>query len=480
MSAGFLWGDCGGHRRIHWVNWDTLGRPKCEGGLGFRNFQDFNDALLVKQCWRLILNPNSLWAQTLKARDTRLWVDRWLPSLPLGHPTPSYPTNVTLNTKVSSLICPSTKSWDIEFLRPFISEVEIKAIYDIPLGNCSRRDRLIWTSSMTGNYSVRSGYHWLHSSWSLMRAHASFVPSTLGTSFWKAIWKTKAPPKIRHFLWRAVSEALAIVGGLFKSRSASSPMCPICKTQEESVLHMLLRCPWVEPIWFGGLLGLRRVGEGVSSFHHWLSVLITQTPNLQDRSRLLSVIAFSCWYIWKAKCSFVPIPTFPYSGSPLVPPSAPFIKVNVDASWCQMDGMATLAAVLRDHNGLFVAAHKWSIGAPSVVFAEALAMQKGCELAAELGFRWIVAESDSLEVVSSLKGDISQGSWEVFPILDSTLWLGKSFQGCRWSWVPRLANQLADRLASRSNLEMCGITWVRRPPSSLVHILNKDGLPCPP
>ncbi|KAM0993800.1 hypothetical protein ACFX2A_009539 [Malus domestica] len=192
-------------------------------------------------------------------------------------------------------------------------------------------------------------------------------------------------------------------------------MCPICKTQEESVLHLLLRCPWVEPIWYGGPLGLRRVGEGVSSYHHWLSVLINHTPNLQDRSRLLSVIAFSCWYIWK------------------------------------FDGMARLAAVLRDHNGLFVAAHKWSIGAPFVVFAEALAMLKGCELAAELGFRWIVAESDSLEVVSSLNGDIAQGSWES-----------------------------ADHLASRSNLEMCGIIWVRRPPSSLVHILNKDGLPCPP
>ncbi|KAM1837174.1 hypothetical protein ACFX14_019002 [Malus domestica] len=145
-----------------------------------------------------------------------------------------------------------------------------------------------------------------------------------------------------------------------------------------------------------------------------------------------------------------------------------------------MDGKATLAAVLRDHNGQFVAAHKLSIGALSVVFAEAMALLKGCKLAAELGFWWIVAESDSLEVVSSLKGDISNGSWEVFPILENTLRLGNSFQGCRWSWVPRLDNQSADRLALRTNLEMCGKTWVRRPPSSLVHILNKDGLPCPP
>ncbi|KAM1198621.1 hypothetical protein COP1_010044 [Malus domestica] len=92
------------------------------------------------------------------------------------------------------------------------------------------------------------------------------------------------------------------------------------------MLHMLLRCPWVETIWFGGQLGLRMVGEGVSSFHQWLSDLINLTHNLQDRSRLLSVIAFSCWYIWKARCPFVPLPAILQSGSSLVPPNCSLHK----------------------------------------------------------------------------------------------------------------------------------------------------------
>ncbi|KAM1262994.1 hypothetical protein ACFX2G_028665 [Malus domestica] len=407
-----------------------------------------------------------MWARTFKARyfphssfldaklgsrasDTQLWVDRWLPSLPLGHPTPSYPTNVTLNTKVSSLICSSTRTWDIDFLRPFISEEDVNAICNTPLGNCSRWDRLIWTSNKNGQYSVRSGYHWIHSSRGMARAPLSLVPSNSEDSTWKAIWKIKAPPKIRNFLWRAVSEALATMGGLYTRKSASSPLCPICKNQEESVLHMLLRCPWVEPIWFGGQL---------------------------DAGYYFFLLGF----LFGGACPIVPFPGFLQTGSSLVPPTAPFIKINVDASWFLMDRRATLAAVLQDHNGHFVAAHKLCIGARSVVFAEAMALLKGCELTVELGFRWIVAESDSLEVVSSLKGDISHGSWEVFLILENILRLGTSFQGCRWSWVPRLANQSADRLASRTNLETCDKTWVRRPPSSLVHIINKDGLPCPP
>ncbi|RXH80123.1 hypothetical protein DVH24_041270 [Malus domestica] len=39
-----------------------------EGGMGFRNRDEFNLVLLAKQCWRLIHEPNSLWARVIKAR----------------------------------------------------------------------------------------------------------------------------------------------------------------------------------------------------------------------------------------------------------------------------------------------------------------------------------------------------------------------------------------------------------------------------
>lgn len=64
--ARFWWRQRENERRIHWVSWEDMGYSKCEGGMGFRNLKEFNVTLLAKQCWRLIHDPNSLWAQVLK------------------------------------------------------------------------------------------------------------------------------------------------------------------------------------------------------------------------------------------------------------------------------------------------------------------------------------------------------------------------------------------------------------------------------
>ncbi|KAM1011664.1 hypothetical protein ACFX2C_046978 [Malus domestica] len=66
--ARFWWAEVDRDRGVHWVKWNDLSRPKKEGGLGFCNLNDFNIALLTKQCWRLIHDQDSLWACVLKAR----------------------------------------------------------------------------------------------------------------------------------------------------------------------------------------------------------------------------------------------------------------------------------------------------------------------------------------------------------------------------------------------------------------------------
>jgi len=54
--------------KIHWCNWEKLGKSKATGGHGFRDLRLFNKALLAKQGWRLLTQTSSIMAQILKAK----------------------------------------------------------------------------------------------------------------------------------------------------------------------------------------------------------------------------------------------------------------------------------------------------------------------------------------------------------------------------------------------------------------------------
>lgn len=66
--SNFWWVLEDGRKKMHWKPWRSLCKPKSLGGLGFRHMESFNKALLAKQLWRLISNPESLVARVLKAR----------------------------------------------------------------------------------------------------------------------------------------------------------------------------------------------------------------------------------------------------------------------------------------------------------------------------------------------------------------------------------------------------------------------------
>lgn len=66
IVRNFWWKGDPGNRGICWASWDKMVVSKEEGGMGFRNFKDFNEALLARQGWRLLMNPNSYWATILK------------------------------------------------------------------------------------------------------------------------------------------------------------------------------------------------------------------------------------------------------------------------------------------------------------------------------------------------------------------------------------------------------------------------------
>ena len=166
--ANFWWGS-GNSNGIHWKKWEALGLPKEEGGLGFRCMSDFNSALLAKQGWRIISNPDALWVKILKHRyfpncsfleastgsspswvwssllhgratlipglywkvgngsNINIWNDSWIPSLAtrnlisLHHSTPQ-------PRLVSDLIDRDSMSWNLTSITSSVSPEALRAI----------------------------------------------------------------------------------------------------------------------------------------------------------------------------------------------------------------------------------------------------------------------------------------------------------------------------------------------------------------
>ncbi|CAL8095625.1 unnamed protein product [Prunus armeniaca] len=310
--ARFWWGQKQDEIKVHWISWATLGLPKNQGGMGFRDFNDFNLALLAKQCWGLIMEPNSQWAQLLKARyfpecsffeakkggraswawasllegrkiilqgarwqilngrQAKIWTDRWIPSLHDGKLHPHLQAPVDPNTRVETLIDWDSKSWNLTPIQDSITDEEKLVVQLIPIGNGREEDRLVWPGEKNSRFSVRSGYHYIHALQVEVAARKASTSSRIDPLVWKNIWKAEVPPKIKNFLWRATHDRLPTAMALHKRKIARTLLCPICQAHEESIKHLLLFCPWVELIWFGGPLNYKIDKQGITTFDQWL------------------------------------------------------------------------------------------------------------------------------------------------------------------------------------------------------------------
>lgn len=66
--ATFWWNFGNKEKSIQWRKWEKMDTHKCCGGMGFRDLFAFNKALLSKQVWRLLSNPNSMVSSLLRCK----------------------------------------------------------------------------------------------------------------------------------------------------------------------------------------------------------------------------------------------------------------------------------------------------------------------------------------------------------------------------------------------------------------------------
>ncbi|XP_073363071.1 uncharacterized protein [Aegilops tauschii subsp. strangulata] len=210
ISSNFWWGSTHGENKVHWVAWDKMCLPKRDGGMGFRNFEAFNQALLAKQAWRLMQEPDSLVARLLQEPDSLVarllraryykdssimqatcpsngsytfrsilfgrdllkeglvWRvgdgadilihhDNWIPRKgsmrPLGH--------IFMHgiTRVADLLSEGGDGWNHATVDAMFSADDAEDIKQILMGGHGAHDLLAWNFTKSGEFNVRSAYH---------------------------------------------------------------------------------------------------------------------------------------------------------------------------------------------------------------------------------------------------------------------------------------------------------------------------------
>ncbi|KAL6213947.1 hypothetical protein ACLB2K_013386 [Fragaria x ananassa] len=216
---------------MHWCAWDELCKPTTLGGMGFRHLFAFNLAMLAKQGWRIIQNPNSLVERLLKAiyfPHYSFW------EAEIGT-SPSYEWisivqgRDILEAGIRKHIGNGNQT-DI-WKEPWVPEW----IITIPVSVHNYEDQWIWGEDRKGRFSVKLAYHVARRQ---IQNEDDDEPNP-SARLWKHLWKAPVPGKVKICVWKATSNILPKRNRLSQRGIDIDTVCPLCDEEVESPLHAL-------------------------------------------------------------------------------------------------------------------------------------------------------------------------------------------------------------------------------------------------
>ena len=167
----------------------------------------------------------------------RFWKDKWCGDGPLCESFSSlFSMSMSKNAWVSEVWNPvgDGDGWTPFFARAFNDwEIDLveRLLQNIHAFRVQREeeDRVIWTTSNDGAFTVKSFYSMLESGGS------SMFPR-------ERIWKVRVPPKVALFAWEASWGKVLTLEQLQTRGFSLANRCFLCLSEAKSVDHLLLHC----------------------------------------------------------------------------------------------------------------------------------------------------------------------------------------------------------------------------------------------
>ncbi|GMJ04337.1 hypothetical protein HRI_004102900 [Hibiscus trionum] len=526
LFVKFWWQNVKTKKGIYWCSWQALCQPKDQGGMGFRDLGKFNIAMLAKQGWRILTNPESLVTRVLKARyfpnfgflnanlgsrpsyiwrsiwclrkalemglywkvgngmDISIWDDYWLPTQSLRKiNTP----RITGLTHVSDLMLPTSQTWDTDLIMANFTSDDSEIILSIRLSTTTSSNALAWIGEHTGTYSVRSGNKILNQSQSV---------TTYTGQVFSNIWKIQCPTKIRINLWKFVLNYIPCMHNLSMRNISSHGMCPRCHNQPETTMHIVWQCSYIRQIWDSLHITWPLELENTTCWE-WMEWHFAN--NTKENHMLIAV---TIWAIWFSRNKLLHEGTQQSQSTFLTfirnyitelqqlsirlhhphthdlecwqAPQNPEVKVNIDASFSLQQQKSWSGIIIRDAEGLILrAAHRLTSNIPTPFEAEAQALVHGLEFADDLGFHEIVVEGDSKSVINKMKSTELDRS-KLRPYIIDAKNLSRRFRRCQFTFIGRKDNQATHAMADLGKRSSEDRFWVEDAPAEAQAMADLD------
>ena len=338
--ANFWWSAVEHKRKIHWISWEKMCLLKDLGGMGFKDLESFNKALLAKQAWRLINLENCLMSQVLKGKyyegtcfvkaqlgkrpsyawrsvlegndllvqglklavgngsSLKVWTDPWLEEdNGICRPPLRKQRFFNVELQVSELINYHTRRWS----RRKLSELFVPRDMMILEKNqpvISEHDSWVWRHTKSGLYSVKSGYELAFTMKNVELIRDQQVLPSLNP-LKDRVWNLLAPSTLKVFIWKALSGALSVLDGLRDRGMKCDLECQTCGQTGESINHVLFSCTFARQVW--AMTRFPSPPAGFDSFSIFANVnyLISFWETKKHVFEATRNFPWVLWYLWK-------------------------------------------------------------------------------------------------------------------------------------------------------------------------------------
>ncbi|XP_018435864.1 uncharacterized protein LOC108808179 [Raphanus sativus] len=124
-------------------------------------------------------------------------------------------------------------------------------------------------------------------------------------ALYQQAWSANTSPKVKHFLWRCISNTLPVAGNMVKRYIAKDSSCSRCGGSEEYINHVLFQCPYARRIWADSPFHPPPFGIWSASLHTNLQWVLNLTKEFPEEIVDADLVPWLLWRIWKNMNEFI-------------------------------------------------------------------------------------------------------------------------------------------------------------------------------